>query len=150
MNTIITRSVVDGDWVQINQLASNDVQEADHSRIDDQWTQNRRTFTGERRHIVLETASQIVAYCSLERELQTRRWRAFVVLDWSGDRIYWEAAYRALDGLMMDVAPAEVWMRELTGDLALLEFMASKGFLLESPFVHDGLEMVYLRRRIDE
>ena len=61
------RNVKEDDWADIGWLASNAVQEADHSSIDSNWTERRRAFSGTRHHSIAESDGQVVGYCAIER-----------------------------------------------------------------------------------
>ena len=47
------RDVKKEDWTDIDWLASDDVQEADHSSTAAEWSENRRTFSGRQYHLNL-------------------------------------------------------------------------------------------------
>ena len=144
---MIIRQLEENDWTTIDWLASNDVQEGDHSKYGSQWGQFRRSFEGERVDSVLESGGEVVAYVALEREAANDDWRAFIVLDWSlQDSQLQEAAYQALESLIESQAASSIWMREMSDDFALIEFVQRKGFVIEQRYTLEGLDMVNLRR----
>jgi len=62
------RAVQERDWPMIVWLASNEIQEADHSGLDVLWVEGRRSFKGVRRQTVVESDGSIVGYCSIEQD----------------------------------------------------------------------------------
>jgi hypothetical protein len=62
------REARDSDWSVIDWLASDAVQQGDHSLIGAQWTLNRQAFKGLRYHSVVEDSDQVVGYYFLERQ----------------------------------------------------------------------------------
>ena len=143
---MISRPLRTGDWPRVDWLASNEVQEGDHTTFGTEWGQNRREFTRENAHSVVEVDGIVVAYSSIECEAD-KGWRAFIVLDWSKqDDEAQEAAYNALEGLIAERLATSVWMRELADDHALLKFIEQKGFEVERRYEFSGFEMVNLRK----
>ena len=143
------RSVQDADWPAIGQLASNDVQEADHRDIDTRWLENRLNFKGSRTHAVAELDGDIVGYCSIERKPDEplEDYRAFLVADWDENNTFiYEALFKQLENMLSDNNAKRVWLRELTGDTKLIHFFRSKGFDLSTPYVVAGKEMVNLSK----
>lgn len=144
---MIVRQLEPGDWPTIDWLASNEVQEGDHSKFGSQWGQFRRSFEGERVESVLESGDAVVAYVALERETPNDDWRAFIVLDWSiQDDVLQEAAYQALETLVAEQGASNIWMREMSDDFALIEFVQAKGFVVERRYSLGGLAMINLRK----
>jgi len=143
------REVEDSDWPVIDRLASDAVQQADHSLIDAQWTLNRREFNGLRYHSVLEDSGQVVGYCSLERqdEASPDRFRVFLVTTWNDDnRLIQEELLSQLERLISAARAKSLWMRELVDDSLLIEFMLEKGFTASEPYWLDQLHLVNLDR----
>ncbi len=144
------RPVKAEDWKDIAWLASDFVQEADHSDGQDTgWVRNRRSFEGKRYQRIAEIQGQIVGYCSLERSTTGSKsgFRAYLVADWkSTNRSIHEALMHMIEELIAVNKIDLVWMRELTGDVQLLEFVESKGFVKSESYVINGKEMINLRK----
>ena len=143
---ISARAVRENDWRQINWLASDAVQEGEHGGIESEWTKNRRAFEGEKYESVIQSDGNVVGYCSLERGISGDGFRAFVILDWRQRNSEVQTAVLGeLEGLILNSGTNDIWMRELRGDVSLIEFMLSNGFEIEKSYVHNSLEMVNLR-----
>jgi len=144
------REVKDSDWQKIAWLASNLVQEADHGDgQESDWIENRLSFNGTRHHHVALKHEHIVGYCSLERSdtVVESGFRVFLVMDWVSRNLQLrEALMEKVDGMISSNGIARVWMRELTGDKELIEFVESRGFLKSEPYVIDDKEMVNLSK----
>ena len=144
------RDVKESDWQDIAWLASDLVQEADHGDgQDSDWIENRLSFSGTRHHHVALRQGQIIGYCSLEcsETVVESGFRVFLVMDWiSRNPEIREALMEKIDGMICSHGIARVWMRELTGDNELIEFVESKGFLKSEPYVIDNKEMVNLSK----
>ena len=146
---MIARPVEERDWTRIAWLASDEVQEADHAQLESDWLRRRREFAGERVDSVLERGGEVIAYCALENVAEFPGWRVFVVLDWSTEDVaVQEAAYRQVEQLAARVGARHLWLRELVGDVALLEFFDAKGFALEKRYRHGDLEMVNISKSL--
>ena len=144
---ITSRSVRDNDWREIDWLASDAVQEGNHAGIDSEWTRNRREFEGEKYESVLQSGEYVVGYCALVRDHSQDGFRAFVVLDWTKKNVEIQAAVlRELERLILESSAEYIWMRELKGDVSLIEFMLSNGFEIEKCYQYNGLEMVNLQQ----
>ncbi len=142
-----TKTPTNEDWHQINRLASNEVQEADHSPYEAHWTRRRREFDGEKYDSVVMRGDQVVAFCRLEVDPSHEGFRAFVVMDWSsGDNEVQDAAATELGALITQSRSSTVWMRELEDDRKLLEFMTHHGFHVEKRYELDGARFVNLVR----
>jgi hypothetical protein len=76
---LLVRTPTNEDWEQINGLASNEVQEADHSLYEAHWRRRRREFDGERCESVLMRGDEVVAFCRIEGDPSCEGFRAFVV-----------------------------------------------------------------------
>ena len=141
------KTPTDEDWQQINWLASNEVQEADHSHHEAGWTRRRREFDGEKYESIVMRDDQVVAFCSLEKDPSQEGFRAFIVLDWSsGDDEVQDSAINQLVVLIHQTGSPRVWMRELEDDQALIEFMTQNGFQIEKRYELDGARFVNLGR----
>ncbi len=141
------RAPTDEDWEQINWLASNEVQEADHSDHEAQWTRRRRDFAGEKYESIVVRDERVAAFCSLEKDPSHEGFRAFVVLDWSaGDHEVRGAAIDQLEVLISESGSPRVWMRELEGDRLLVEFMTQNDFQVAKRYELDGTRFVNLER----
>lgn len=147
---MVTRPLETRDWPRVDWLASNEVQEGDHTTYESEWGQRRRKFAGESARSIIEISGEVVAYTSIEREPNEDGWRASIVLDWSkqDDKVQ-EAAYGALEELIAERRVRMIWMRELADDLSLLQFLASKDFEIQKRYVFNGTEMVNLRKGYD-
>jgi hypothetical protein len=134
------------DWKQVTWLASNEVQEGDHSLFGAVWARNRMDFSGRRVHAVVESEGRVVAYCSLEHD-SADVWRGFIVLDWSAeDTAVRESAFSELEKFAREKSARSVWMREIAEDKALLDFVKSKGFNITRAYRLDGVEMLNLEK----
>ena len=141
------RPVEERDWEAIAWLASDEVQEGDHSSFGPAWVTRRREFDGEQAESVVDVDGDARAYCSLERASGVEGWRAFIVLDWSdSDVAIGEAAFAELERLVASRGGGRVWMRELEGDQTMLAFLARKGFVIEQRYEYEGLAMVNLAK----
>jgi hypothetical protein len=131
-------------------LASDEVQEGDHSSFGSGWVTGRRAFTGEKVESVIDSSGETKAYCSLERASGEQAWRAFIVLDWSNDDLaVREAAFAELERLATSVGAPTVWMRELEDDRTLLAFVQSKGFTVVRRYEFEGAAMANLEKFYD-
>lgn len=143
------KAPADEDWKEIDRLASNEVQEADHSQYESHWTRRRREFDGEKYESVLLNGDAVVGFCSLEKDPAHKGLRAFMVLDWSSnDGEVQQAALSQLDTLIRQSGAPEVWMRELEDDQKLLRFMTQHGFHVEKRYEIDGTRFVNLARSV--
>ena len=144
------REVKESDWQKIAWLASNLVQEADHGDgQDSNWIENRLSFNGTRHHEVALKHEHIVGYYSLERSetVVESGFRVFLVMDWVSKNLELrEALMEKIDEMISSNGIARVWMRELTGDKELIEFVESKGFLKSELYVIDNKEMANLSK----
>ena len=143
------RDVRESDWPKINHLASNAVQEADHTNLDFIWVENRRAFDGTRRHSVIESESSVVGYCSIERRPEDApdTYRMFLVADWDRSNIdVHEALFERAEGLIKEINGAQAWMRELTDDTELVKFVEGKGFVPSPPYTWNDRELVNLAK----
>ena len=139
------RTPTDDDWQQINWLASDEVQEADHSLHGAHWTRKRREFAGEKYESIIVRDEQVVAFCRLEKDPSQEGFRAFVVLDWSAcDDEVQSAAIDQLESLVRRSGSPRVWMREFEEDRALIEFMTGNGFRIEKRYTLDGVNFLNL------
>ena len=77
------RNVTKADWPSINYLASNEVQEGDHSVFESEWTTRRRDPSINRYSFVIESSDEIVCYAALEEVPGFEGFRMFLVTDWS-------------------------------------------------------------------
>ena len=69
-----------------------------------------------------------------------------MVLDWTQRNSEVQTAVLSeLEGLILNSGANDIWMRELRGDVSLIEFMLSNGFEIEKSYVNKGLEMVNMR-----
>ena len=144
---MIIRSVQDNDWNRIAWLASNVVQEGEHTALDTDWVKRRRSPIVTRFDSVVELDNKVVSYCALEKATDSEEFRVFIVLDWShDDQSIAETTYRQLRNYVSSEKIAKVWMREVAGDLALLEFMKSKGFVIDKRYEYEGHELVNLSK----
>ena len=142
---IISRPVQKEDWDRINWLASDSVQEADHSQFDAEWTRKRREFAHEELQSVVEKDGKVVGYCALEIDESKDGFRVFLVADWSLGAIDLHTSlFDELERLISNAKTRKVWMRELAGDATLIDFVVSKGFSVEKRYEFDGLQLVNL------
>ena len=149
--TIRFREVDKTDWNIITWLASDDVQEADNHGAGDVWVQNRLGFTGDRRDAVAEVDGRIEGYCAIERapDAPMDAWRIFIVADWDeGNAALHEALFEKACAMLADVQAKQAWLRELTGDARLIQFVTDHGFAPVKRYVFDGREMVNLEREL--
>ena len=79
------RDVDDADWEAVARLADVAVAWLADAPSQHEWVKARMSFTGERRHHVLESGREIVGYCAIELSDRGvgRTFRVFVVTDWS-------------------------------------------------------------------
>jgi len=137
--------VQEEDWGRINWLASDSVQEADHSQLDAEWTRKRREFAHEGLQSVVEKEGRVVGYCALERDESKDGFRVFLVADWGlGAVDLHDSLFDELERLISNAKTRKVWMRELAGDAKLIDFVVSKGFSVDKRYEFDGLQLVNL------
>ena len=144
-----SREVRESDWPLISHLASNEYQEADHGGIDHIWVENRRSFDGERKDALLESDGSAVGYCSIEREGSDDpgSYRVFLIADWNRENAQvHEALFEKVERMLQEANARYAWMRELTGDAQLLDFVAERGFAASAPYTVLGKEMVNLAK----
>ncbi len=101
------RPLRESDWEIVTYLASDEVQEGDHSgSIDGSWIANRRHAGRYRQHAVLEADGSVVGYCAIERVESdpAEMYRVFLVTDWSTGQ-----DDKALGGGRL---PGSEWMRQ--------------------------------------
>ena len=136
------------DWQQINWLASNEVQEADHAQFESNWTKQRQRFDGKKYESVLLQDDEVVAFCSLEQDNDEDSFRAFIVLDWSiDDSEVREVAFEHLQHLIDTSGTSRVWMRELKGDKTLIDALLQHDFRIEKRYELDGVSFINLSKR---
>ena len=147
------RDVRDTDWPSIAWLASNEVQQADHSGVDHLWVEKRRSFDGFREQAVLESDGSIVGYCAIERAADDAddTYRVFLVADWDKAlREIHESLFAQVESMLLGAGARQAWMRELSGDLELLGFVKQKGYRASPPYTLQGeraaREMVILTK----
>ena len=136
----------DVDWQSIAHLASNEVQEGDHSGgIDGDWIANRRSVDCERKDAVLESEGLIVGYCAIERQAAdpAMSYRAFLIADWSHvDPVVPEALLSHVEALLLEVGAQTAWMREVADDRQLSRFLIARGFTASAPYAFAGKQLV--------
>jgi hypothetical protein len=136
----------DDDWQAIARLASDEVQEGDHSGgIDGDWIENRRSVECERKDAVLESNDSIVGYCAIERQYadRVRSYRVFLVTDWSHvDPEVPDALLSHVEVLLVEVGAESAWMREVADDRELARFVTSRGFTVSAPYAFAGKQLV--------
>ncbi len=145
------RKVVEADWSVIGWLASDEVQDGNHAGWDGEWVAQRRSFVGTRLDSVAGQNGEIVGYCAVERgEAETgRSYRAFLVADWRPqNRTIHEALLGKVEEFVNQEGADRVWMRELTGDRRLLDFVTEHGFELGKPYTIGGREIVNASREL--
>ncbi len=147
------RAVHERDWPMIAILASNEFQQGDHRGLEHFWLENRRSFIGVRKQAVAEVDGSIVGYCSVERysDEASSTYRMFLVADWNQriSEVHEELFTRA-EEMLRELGATQAWMRELTGDRALLGFMEHRGFAASAPpYTVAGREMVNLTKQYD-
>jgi len=153
------RDIREPDWRAIAHLASDAVQEGDHSDgIDDRWVENRRSPDRVRNHAVavsvisdgsVEPDETVVGYCGIERDVGEPRdsYRVFIVNDWSDpSREVAEMLLAHVDTMLREVGARTAWMREVADDHALLRFVTERGFAASAPYGVAGKQLVNLAR----
>ncbi|MGE4606275.1 MAG: hypothetical protein AAEJ52_06000 [Myxococcota bacterium] len=147
---LTVREVRDGDWDAIAYLASNEVQEGDHSGgIDGPWIATRRSKDRQSRLAVAEREGSIVGFCAIERteDEPSDLYRVFIVTDWStGSREVPEKMLSHVDTLLREVGAAKAWMREVSSDRALVQFAIDSGFAASAPYPYSDKELINLAR----
>ena len=136
----------DIDWQTIAHLASNEVQEGDHSGgIDGDWIANRRSVECERKDAVVESDNLVVGYCAIERQPAdpAMSYRVFLVTDWSHvDPEVPEALLSHVEALLLEVGAEVAWMREVVDDRELSRFVTSRGFTVSASYAFAGKQLV--------
>ncbi len=132
-------------------LASNELQEGDHRGLEHHWVENRRSFNGVRKQAVAEADGSIVGYCSVERSSDeaSNTYRVFLVADWNhANSDVQEELFTRAEVMLRELGATQAWMRELTGDRALLGFIEQRGFAASAPpYTVAGREMVNLTKQ---
>ena len=144
------RSPTEFDWSNIARLASNDVQQGDHSgSIDADWIANRRSSLRIRRDFVLEKSGGVVAYGAIERQASEPQdhYRVFLVTDWrTVDDEIKARLYEETERLLVTARANKAWMRELAGDVSLLRFVEQHGFKRSQTYRYGRHELVNLTK----
>jgi hypothetical protein len=152
MGVLRTRDLQEQDWSAVALLASDQIQEADHSGTDTVWVENRLSFDGSRQQAVVESNGSVVGYCSIERAAddEINTYRLFLVADWdAANSDVHEALFSRAESMLQEAGATRAWMRELTGDLGLLRFVERGGFQASTPYSVAGKEMVNLTKQYD-
>jgi hypothetical protein len=148
------RDVEEEDWPSIAQLASNEVQEGDHSGgIDADWIARRRAPARDRIHAVLESGSTIVGYCAIERwdDEPSGLYRVFIVMDWeSSDRDVPIRLFGQIEKMLIEAGADRAWMREVEDDRKLLRFVVDRGFVASTRYSIANKTVVNLSMAIGE
>jgi len=96
---------------------------------------------------VLERKGEVVSYAALEKDPTADGYRAFLVMDWSSDcRDIADASYRELVRIVGERDIRRLWMREIAGDVSLLDYVQSKGFAIDRRYEYEGLDLVNLSK----
>ncbi len=145
------RPVQDDDWPVILELANAALPwDADGNL---EWLENRKQFSGRRRHYVAEDAAtaQALGYGAIEEGPAPDSFRIFIVMDpallptKTGALLY--------DRLVADLQALEasgVWAREFAADTDILSFFKEKGFEEQSRFTPVGYrELVVMAKQFE-
>lgn len=138
------------DWSAILQLAFGAVPW--DAEGNPEWVNNRKNFSGLRRHFVVEddTDSTPIGYGSIEESPETGIFRMFVVM--SGENLNGLAGDMIYDRLFEELLALNahgIWAREYASDTAIQNFFAKKGFVKEKRLTLPGYaEMVVMSRSL--
>jgi hypothetical protein len=146
------RSPTDSDWPSILDLANAALPW--DTIGNKEWLENRKQFTGRRRHYVAEEtpSGPMVAYGAIEEGPDPGIFRVFVVMNpalletTTGDLVY-----ERLAADLAELAARGAWVREYASDTAILAFFTQRGFVERSRFApSDRQEMVVLVKPFEE
>lgn len=141
------RTVREDDWRKIDYLASNEVQEGEHTAFENEWTVRRRDVSVDRFHFVLEENGEVVSYAALEKDSADKGYRMFLVMDWSGeDRLFADQSIEEIERIAREQGINYVWMRELEDDKTLVTYVQSCGFVIDKRYNLDGYRFVNLSK----
>lgn len=144
------RPAHDGDWAAIDALADVAVQHVAGAPSQHEWANNRRAFSGSRRHHVVVRRDDIVGYGGVERSAQDPpdEFRMFVLVDWTKGDETARVILEQLESDLDDLDATRVWLREYAEDQPLIDFFADRGFSISAPYELDGLAIINLSRRV--
>jgi len=143
------REPVEADWVQIGQLGDAAVEHIPGAPRQGAWVANRRTFSGTRRHLVLDDEGQIVGYGAIELNATSIEARLFLVLAWLRPEsvVIARALYEQLRTEAANMKVDNVWMREFATDTPFIDFLIAHGFQVRREYEVDGMGIVELVRK---
>jgi len=143
------REPVEADWVEIGRLADAAVQHIPGAPRQGTWVANRKTFSGLRRHLVLEGEGQIVGYGAIELNATSVEARLFLVLAWRQPEsvAIASALYERLRAEAATMKIGDVWMREFAADAPFIDFLIAHGFQVRRKYELDGMGIVELARK---
>ncbi len=143
------RPLVDGDWPAIAALANVAVDHVAEAPSQQEWSENRRRFTGCRRHHVAVRDGTVVGYGAIERAPRDlpHSFRLFLALDWTNPVGVAGTLVEHLERDLLELEATTVWLREYASDRPFLDFLTQRGFTVSDPYELGGQHMVNLHRR---
>ncbi|MFZ2060084.1 MAG: GNAT family N-acetyltransferase [Candidatus Binatus sp.] len=154
MSDITLRAPTDDDWPAILALAQLSLSELPNSPSQDEWLNNRRSFSpsdGIQRHFVAISDERIVGYACVEhrnknidgRETLDGVYRLFVVVAPSARHTLATRLLAKLRECLIDLAARRAWVVEYEADAGFLAYLKEMGFVkLKSFKLEDGNPMV--------
>lgn len=150
MGIVRLRIPGDEDWTAI--LAQADAALPWDAAGNREWLENRKQFSGRRRHYVAEESSSgnIIGYGAIEEGPDPGSFRVFVVMDRANLATETGALiYERLSADLRTLDATGIWAREYAEDTDVLAFFIARGFVQRDRFTLPGLrEMVVLVKRL--
>lgn len=148
---MVLRLAHEDDWPAILELANAALPwDADGNL---EWLENRKQFSGRRRHYLAEDAAtaQALGYGAVEEGPDPGSFRMFVVMD--SALLSTDTATLLYERLLSNLALLEassIWVREYAADSAIISFFLEKGFEERSRFTPAGYEeMVVMAKQFE-
>ena len=156
MNETTLRAPTNDDWPAILALAELSLSELPNAPSQDEWLNNRRSFTppdGIQRHFVATSGERIVGYACIEHRHKTGDgnktvdggYRLFVVVALSARTTLGTRLLAELRKCLIDLDARRVWLVEYEADAGFLAYLEERGFARVANFkLDDGTPVVEL------
>ena len=138
-------------WPEVLEIASRSVAHLPGAAKQDEWLQNRRTFSqrGDQIHFVALENGRVVGYGAIEGEAPspTGEYRVFIVVDPDQRDTIGSAIYSRLEELLEDREATGSRFVEYAQDIRFIEFICARGYVESRRFpLASGVEAIVLSK----
>ncbi len=136
----VLREPAESDWIVIGALANAAVEHIPGAPQQGDWLDNRRSFAGVRRHVVVEHERHIVGYGAVECS-EDKGARLFLVLRWldPNSTMIAELLFQRLQGDARQMPISQLWAQEYAEDHLFCRFLSTHGFKVAREFENAGM-----------